>query len=270
MDAKIVFSDVDGTLLSSDHRVLEGSLYAIHNLQERGIPFVIISARSPSGIYPIMNRYNFTCPIICYSGALILDEKKKVLYTTGIEKEVAHDVISFIEKEKFDCSWNLYSMDQWIVKNKKDPRVLQEEGIVNAKAEEGTIDLLPEGVQIGKILGMCNPKYILEIEQALKANFPMLSIARSSDTLLEIMANGITKRSAMKRLCNLWGISIEKTIAFGDHYNDVEMLETAGISFLMGNAPNELKGRFQNITDSNDAEGIYKALVQIGMVPPKS
>ena len=42
MDAKIVFSDVDGTLLSSAHRVLEGSLYAIHNLQERGIPFVII------------------------------------------------------------------------------------------------------------------------------------------------------------------------------------------------------------------------------------
>ena len=54
MDLEIVFSDADGTLLNSEHKMLEGTKYAIQKLQEKDIPFVIISARSPSGIYPIL------------------------------------------------------------------------------------------------------------------------------------------------------------------------------------------------------------------------
>ena len=71
MDLEIVFSDVDGTLLNSEHKMLDGTKYAIQKLQKKDIPFVIISARSPSGIYPILEENGFSCPIICYSGALI-------------------------------------------------------------------------------------------------------------------------------------------------------------------------------------------------------
>ena len=80
------------------------------------------------------------------------------------------------------------------------------------------------------------------------------------------MQSGVTKSSAVKALCELWDIPLEDTVAFGDHYNDVEMLETAGMSFLMGNAPEELKQRFCNVTDSNDKDGIYHGLAKIGMV----
>ena len=51
MDLEIVFSDVDGTLLNSEHKMLDGTKHAIQKLQKNDIPFVIISARSPSGIY---------------------------------------------------------------------------------------------------------------------------------------------------------------------------------------------------------------------------
>ena len=50
MIPKIIFSDVDGTLLNNSHKVLPGTVYAIRELKKKGIPFVIISARSPSGI----------------------------------------------------------------------------------------------------------------------------------------------------------------------------------------------------------------------------
>ena len=96
MDLEIVFSDVDGTLLNSEHKMLDGTKYAIQKLQEKDIPFVIISARSPSGIYPILEENGFSCPIICYSGALILDENKNTLYSTGFSRKVAEEVISFI------------------------------------------------------------------------------------------------------------------------------------------------------------------------------
>lgn len=263
----IVFSDVDGTLLNSRHEVLPGTLSAIRSLERQGIPFVIISARSPSGIYPIQERYRFKSPVISYSGAFILDEDRKILYSKGFSRELAKKVIGFIEKNKLDCSWNVYSFDTWIVKDKHDPRIMREENIVHAQAIEGTVDLLPDNAEIGKILCMCNPDCIADIEQKLKSAFPSLSIAKSSGMLLEIMQNGVTKSSAVKTLCRLWDISLENTVAFGDHYNDVEMLETVAMPFLMGNAPEELKSRFSNITENNDKEGIYYGLSKIGLVP---
>ncbi len=157
-------------------------------------------------------------------------------------------------------------MDTWIVKDKKDPRVIQEENIVHATAVEGTVNMLDTSADIGKILCMCNPDCILDIEKKLKKTFPALSIARSSDILLEIMPSGITKSSAVKTLCKLWNIPLESTVAFGDNYNDIEMLETVAQSFLMGNAPEEPKTRFSNVTNSNDNDGIYRGLTKIGLL----
>jgi len=80
------------------------------------------------------------------------------------------------------------------------------------------------------------------------------------------MPSGVTKSSAVKTLCELWNIPLESTVAFGDNYNDIEMLETVAQPFLMGNAPDELKTRFSNVTASNDEDGIYKGLVKTGLL----
>lgn len=70
---RIVFCDVDGTLLNNKHRMLDSTREAIKSLQSKDIPFVIVTARGPSGVYPIFERYKFVCPIVCYSGALMID-----------------------------------------------------------------------------------------------------------------------------------------------------------------------------------------------------
>ncbi|OUM66234.1 hypothetical protein PIROE2DRAFT_68971 [Piromyces sp. E2] len=269
MDYKIVFSDVDGTLLNSEHKLLPKTLFAIRSLQEKHIPFVIISARSPSGIYPILKENNFNCSIISYSGSLILNEDRNILYSEGFSKKIALDIVSFIENQQLDCTWNIFSVDTWIVKDKNDPRVINEENIVKAQAIQGSPESLPEDAKIGKILCMCNPTKILDIERALKEAFPQLSIAKSSNILLEIMAKGINKSNAVHTLCKILNIPLEATVAFGDNFNDEEMLETVAMPFLMGNAPEALKKKFNNITNSNDEDGIYQALVKIGMVQNK-
>ena len=213
MNVEIVFSDVDGTLLNNEHKMLEGTKYAIRKLQEKDIPFVIISARSPSGIYPILEENGFSCPIISYSGALILDDKKNTVYSTGFSKETAENVINFIEEEKFDCCWNLYFGDNWIVRDKKD--------------------LVPDNTEVEKILCICNPEKTIEIENKIKKQFPMLSVVKSFHTMIEIMQTGITKGSAVLELCKLWNINSDKAVAFGDNFNDVEMLDVVGFPFLM-------------------------------------
>lgn len=86
---------------------------------------------------------------------------------------------------------------------------------------------------------------------------------KSSDILLEIMENGVTKESAVRRLCRMWDIPMPEAAAFGDNYNDAEMLEAVGYGVLMGNAPEELKERIPVHTESNDHDGIYHALMRM-------
>ena len=266
MSVKAVFCDVDGTLLNSNHRILDSTMDAIRQLKAAGIRFVIVTARGPLGIYPIFKRYNFVCPMVCYSGALIMDEEGNILQSNHFLNETAETVISYIEEMEFDCTWNLYSMNSWIVKDLQDERVKREECIVEAKAKQGTVADIPVGTGVGKILCMCNPSRTVEIEEALKAKFPCLSIMRSSDILIEIMNKGITKKDAVHFLCDRWKIPVADTVAFGDNFNDYDMLKTVGKPFLMGNAPEELKKEFSNVTLGNDEDGIFLGLKQLNIV----
>lgn len=259
---KIVFSDVDGTLLSPEHKITPLTEKALKELKKKGIPFVIISARSPSGIYPILKEYELKCPIISYSGALILDENRNVLFHKGIKKAIVKRMIQFIEESRFDLAWSVYSLDEWIVKDKNDPRIVREEANVKATAAQGSADSITED-EVNKILCICNPEKILEIEEKLKAAYPACSIVKSSDILLEIMENGVTKAAAVEKLCSFWNISLTDAAAFGDNYNDAEMLELVGHGFLMGNAPDELKQRIQTHTGDNSHDGIYHALMNL-------
>ncbi len=262
---EIVFSDVDGTLLNSGHKITPLTLEAIKSLENKNISFVIVSARSPSGIYPILDEYKITCPIICYSGALILDKNRRMLFHRGIEKQNAKHIVEYVENSFFDLTYCLYSLDQWIVKDKVDPRIRNEEYIVKAQAEQGDIDSVKD-TQINKILCICNPVETLLIEKKLKKEFPDYSIVKSSEMLLEIMEKGINKAAAMKTVCGLWDVDIKNTLAFGDNYNDVEMLLAAGKGYLMANAPEQLKKQINNITADNDHDGIYEGLVQLHVI----
>lgn len=265
MSFQIVFCDVDGTLLNSAHEMLPGTLRAIRALQKERIPFIIISGRGPMGIEPILKQNGFRCPMICYSGALMLDDTGCTVFSEGLSLETAELVIQWIDESSWNCLWNVYSQDRWIVKDRKAPRVMLEESIVHALAEEGSLASLAPSAVISKIMCMCLSEEIGRIERDMKAAFPALSIVRSSDTLLEIMQSGVSKSSAVKKACALYRTPLSAAVAFGDQFNDADMLKTVGLPFLMGNAPVELKRQFHQITDSNDEEGIYHAFTKLGL-----
>ncbi len=261
---KIVFSDVDGTLLNSNHQITPLTLQAIRTLQKKGIPFVIVSARGPSGIYPILEEYGFSSPIIAYSGGLILNEEKKILYQRGMSRETAAQVVHFLEKEKLDLSWGVYAGEDWLVRDKNDVRIQEEERIVKAQARKGDPEDLPEGAAVHKILCICSRTQTEAAEQKVKEAFPSLSVVKSSDTLLEIMEEGVTKAEAVGIFCRTLGITPAETVAFGDNYNDMEMLQACGCGFLMGNAPEKLLEQFPNHTLDHDHDGICAALKECG------
>lgn len=87
--ARIVFSDIDGTLLTDDKRVTEKTEQAVKGLVQQGIPFVLVSARMPEAIYPITEAMGVKIPLISYSGALVLTEEGETLYSLTMKAEHA-------------------------------------------------------------------------------------------------------------------------------------------------------------------------------------
>ena len=242
---KAVFSDIDGTLLTSEHIVSTATIEAIASLQKKNIPFVIISSRSASCIYPILKKHHFQCPIVACGGAWIEDMTEK----------------------NFDLAWGIYSGKNWITSDRTDARILHEESVVEVESVEGTVALLPDDAVVNKILCMCNPACILQIEEDLKEAFPTLSIVKSSSYLLEIMPAGMNKAKGIRKFCEIFGIATEDSVAFGDNYNDLEMLYAAGCGVLMGNAPAAIRETFPGkVTLDNNHDGIPVALKDLGMI----
>lgn len=255
-----IFSDIDGTLLTSDHKISELTRHKLQEAVSKGLIFTPVSARSPFCIDPILKSNGLNGCMIAFNGALILDEHRNILYENGMDLAGVKDLIKFIEQEHFDLAWQVYTATDWIVGSREDPRIRREESIVGVKSQELSLDTLGQDIVIGKVLCLCNPKITDTVASILRESFPQYSIVRSSPSHLEINAAGTNKALAVRYLCRYKGIPLEHTIAFGDNYNDLEMLETAGTGIVMGNAPEEIRERFSYVTEDNDHEGIAVAL----------
>ena len=126
----IVFSDVDGTLLNSKKEISFLTESILKKTIDKKIPFVITSSRCVDSIYKIIEEYHLPSYVIAFGGALIVDDKKNTLYENKMEYSFVKSIIKFLDNN-FDVAWNVYSSNKWIVKNKKDQRVITEEKIPN-------------------------------------------------------------------------------------------------------------------------------------------
>ena len=267
MKIKIVFSDIDGTFLTNDHQVTENTERAVKLLLEKNIPFVLVSARMPEAIYPITKKIGVKIPIISYSGGLVLTENEEILYSKTIEIEQVKNVLSEIEKRWSNVTVNYYSGRRWFVRNVDDERVKNEMDITSATAENADFDELIENkILPNKLLIMCDPPVCEEMEQKLKKMYNELNVVRSSDILLEIMDKSVSKATGIHIMLRHFGFKAEESIGFGDNYNDIDMFKYVGYSVAMGNAPEAVKKFANDITTSNENDGIYNYLLKKNLI----
>lgn len=264
MQYKMVFSDIDGTLLDSAHRISSGTGQKIRELSQRGVPFILVSARMPSGILPLRDELGVKAPIVCYSGALVLDEHGETLSSVGLSHEKALEIEAYIKNEWQQICCSAFSYHDWIVDDARNEWVEEEARITGSMPKEGVISrLIPENGQIHKFLCMGDAEAIAGLGSALEERFPALTVYRSKGTYLEIMDGGASKSGAVRTLCALSEIPIEATVSFGDNFNDVDMLLATGLGFAMGNAPAEVKRQAPRVTLDNDHEGVRAGLEQL-------
>ena len=258
---RAVFCDIDGTLLTSDHRITDAAKEKIRKLHASGIPFILVSARMPAGIYPVQEELGIQAPIISYGGALILDADRRPMSSTGIPMTLAARIRRYLPADTEDYCFCTYSYDKWIVADSEHPLIRREEKITSVSSISGPVEkLLAPDAPVHKLLGFGTPAVLDATAAQLKSTFPQCAVYKSAPNILEIMDNQVSKSRAVHILCEKMGISPQNTVAFGDNYNDVDMLLAAGLGIAMGNAPDEVKKQADEITADNDHEGLLLSL----------
>lgn len=258
-----VFCDVDGTLLNSSQQILPKTKRTIQQLNDRGIPFILVSARMPCTMRYLLEEMEIQAPMICYSGALILDEKGNAVESSEIPSAVAaeiyHDVNDNFPTE--NCS--IYRYDEWIADSIDDPWVVEECEIVDMQPIVRDMDeYLAEVQSLHKLFCMGTVEQTDALLAKLKTRDDIFA-CRSKKNYIEITAKNVSKSAAVQLFCERNEIDIKNIIAIGDHHNDMDMLELAGMAVAMGNAPDEVKALADMVTLSNDEEGIHVALKEL-------
>ena len=265
-EIKLILSDIDGTILDNNHQVDAHLRDTITELKKESIPFVLASARSPHGMFPIAQELNLGAnPIACYNGALIVEGNKEhyqTLIEHGLSKADVKKIVALIKKQFPHISINFYSGGDWIVEE-IDQWVQIEANITKESPDIRNFDTLltDDSIPIHKLLLIANAQAIQEFFTYLKrVNFEDASFYLSKDNHLEVTSQSVSKENALLEIAKYYDISLSQTMAIGDNYNDIPMLKLAGLGVAMANAPQAVKNEADIETVSNNDNGVSKVI----------
>lgn len=266
MAYKIVFSDIDGTLLNKDRELSTGTIEAIKRLKNK-VPFVLISARMPAAMRHLQKQLDTEhLPMICYNGGLIIADDE-ILQSTVIPINILEDLVTY--NNELDCHLSLYHNDEWYVPQVDEwaEREIHNTKIVpEIKSNSLVIDKWKaEKKGAHKIMAMGEQAIIENIKSFLYENYDdQLHIYRSKDTYLEIASKSITKFSAIEFLLkNHFKLPVDQAVAFGDNYNDVEMLKNIGYGVAVSNGRKEAHEVANVVAGDSIEDGVAHILNKI-------
>ena len=269
MKYKIIFSDIDGTLLNGDRTLSEATIRQVKRLKST-IPFILVSSRMPDQMYHIQRDLGIEgLPLIAYNGGLVLNGEK-VLHSTVIPYPILKEIV-IINEEKFggeihisfyhNNEWYVPQYDQWAKREESitlvTPTVRPNREVLSRwEAEQKgahKLMLMGEKSLIESMFQLLNEKYT-----------SVMQIYRGKDTYIELSDISISKLTGVKIVLDeVYHLSLSETIAFGDNYNDLEMLKGVGCGVAVDNARDEVKAVAKYLTDHHSKDGVASFLEKL-------
>ena len=262
MKYKLIVCDMDGTLLTSSHKISDHTADVIKKIEDNGIKFMIATGRPYLDARYYRDSLKLKSFLITSNGARAHDEDNNPIVIENIPKEFVKRLLAYNVGK--DIHRNIYLNDNWIIE-------YEIEGLVEFHKESGyrfNIDNLNkyENEEAAKVFFLGKDEDIENLEKNMEKEFQNdLSITISSPFCLEFMKKGVNKAETLKKVLKLLNIEPEEVIAFGDSMNDYEMLSLVGKPFIMGNANQRLIDALPNVevVGNNNEDGIGKKLIEI-------
>ena len=280
---KAVFLDIDGTLLTDKRSVSQSTIQVINTLKKKGIIVGLATGRGPRFVLQYMASLSLDLAIV-YNGQYIIS-REQTLFDNPLSPDAIEGLVNYAQKNKLDLSFGTAAG-------------VSGSGIMNAGSGQlgYRISRMVPDALVDAIIFIFNrlvrwvrpqkknewsslfqqPIYqmmmiVSEAEtKKLAAEFPQLSITRSSPYSVDIISQGMSKLKGIEKAGDHYGFTTDQVMAFGDSTNDVEMLAGVRYSVAMGNGSKKVKDVASYVTASNNEDGIYQAALHFGLMEESS
>lgn len=269
LNALLILSDFDGTLVNSDHVVTDEVREAIGKYVADGGVFAVCTGRMLASILPQVRSLGLKGLVAAYQGTVIADiESGALLKCGGFEPSQGHEICKALEENASFV--NAYFDDVLLTDIPADnPYLKQYEEITGITAQHAPVPvseyILKNGIRCQKIASLCFPDQKLALYRKLEARFgDRYDVTYSADVLVEVSPAGDDKGGALKFLADRYKIPQARTVAVGDNLNDLSMIRAAGVGVAVGNATEELIKHADFVTVTNDEGAVAKVIETFG------
>lgn len=260
---KLVALDLDGTLLTSDKKITNRTKQVILHLATQGVIIALASGRTMAGIRGVIDELSLESEnlyVIACNGAQIWCESTQCFISN---QQLSADDIRFIRQ------WGRL-IDMACYSQHAGKLVVEDNQYISMNAHhysrlnvQVTTDPLLLNTPVPKMMFIEDKFSIDFLAQNLPAEImKRYQCVRSEPHYFEVMAMGVNKGEACRMLATYLGILSADILAIGNELNDCEMLCYAGKGIAMGNAAEVVQRCADDITASNDEEGVAKAITR--------
>lgn len=254
---RLIALDVDGTLLNDDHMITEKNKRAIAAAYRSGAAIVLCTGRSPTNTLPLLRELGLEGTVITHNGAAtVRSADRAVLRQIAFSMEEVRGLVAYCRRA--DVHFDVNDTFEVYL------------DAIGPEEEEmyARFDIRP--VRVPDVLGLSKPMVKLTLfgseaqMEKTERDWPAigcsLSWLRSGAHFIDVMNPAASKGQALKMLAEDWRIPREQVLAIGNYFNDIEMLEYAGLGIAMANSPEGVKRAADEETASNNDNGVYEAL----------
>lgn len=264
MNYQMLVLDLDGTLTNSRKEITEPTRRALIEIQETGKRIVLASGRPVNGIVPLAKKLElarFGGYMLSFNGARITQcSTGQIVYNRTLPPEVIGPIYE-IAKTWSGLDILTYDGDR-ILSGLAVNQYTEKESAINKMELLSVNDFVSRlTFPVNKLLITGDPSVLEELMPVLQKKFrKLLNIYRSEPFFLEIMPQNIDKANSLQKLLNSIGLTADSMICCGDGFNDISMIEYAGLGVAMENAQPIVKESADYITRSNDDDGILHVI----------
>lgn len=265
-DIQLLVLDIDGTIAGISNQVREPVKQAIRAAQAKGVKVAIATGRMFCSALRFHQAVGSDLPLLAYQGALIKDpQTQQVRRHWPVSKETAHHLLDHFEQPELRSllSVHFYINDQLYVREiTPETKIYAERSEVEPIAVGDLRQVLTD--EPTKVLALSDDTEVIErLFGGLRQRYTPaeLYLTKSVATFFEATNPLVNKGVAVKHLAEeILGLKAENVMTVGDNFNDVEMLEYAGIGVAMGDAPEDVKAIADWVAPSVEVDGAAAAI----------
>jgi len=264
---RLVVADLDGTVRSRVLGITPGVRAAVAAARARGVRVCVATGRMWASAAPWLAVLGADPPAILYNGGQVFDfAAGRVLFERRLDRAAAREALAVLHREP-EARIHLYLGDR-VYAERADP-------LTDAyAADDGVqVDIVPAlasllGEDPHKLLVIGPPARMEALGRAVgEARLPVHAV-QSEPHYLEILPAGVSKGTALAAMLAALGVPAAEVIAVGDNWNDLEMIEAAGLGVAMGHAPAGVRARADFVCGTSEEEGFRQVLERFVLEGP--